>query len=130
MLKSSAARLLCLTTSRRRDVIEEDKVLGLLGLASKAGSVALGKDAIRTYLRGRRRNKAIVVASNASSSVKLDWAKRCSHHGATAVFLMKTDKTRLGNAIGKKNVSAVAITDEKLADRILQLAVPERRENR
>ncbi len=103
--------------------------MGLLGLAKKAGSVAFGKDALRAYLRSRRRNKVILVASNASNSVKLDWVKRCSHHGATAVFLMKTDRTTLGDAIGKNNVSAVAITDEMLADRMLQLAVPERREN-
>ncbi len=109
--------------------IREERILGLLGLARKAQKVAFGKDAVRAYLRSSQRNRVIVVASDASRAVKLDWAKRCSSHGACPVFLMKTDRAELGRAIGKKSLSAVAVSDETLAIRIMQLAALERREN-
>lgn len=92
-----------------------------LGFARRAGKVVFGKEMIRNYLSKSIRSKVLVVASDASSEVKSDWYRRSQSHGATCIILNHTDRSALGNSIGKDNLSAIAIADEALASQILKL---------
>nr|WP_273229375.1 ribosomal L7Ae/L30e/S12e/Gadd45 family protein [Kosmotoga pacifica] len=99
-------------------------MLSYLGFARKANRIVFGKEMIRSYLRENRRKKVLIVASDTSDSIKLDWRKRCQSHGAFYVELEHTNKLNLARAVGLNNISAIGITDEGLAAEIIKLVRP------
>ncbi|MCD6159624.1 MAG: ribosomal L7Ae/L30e/S12e/Gadd45 family protein [Kosmotoga sp.] len=101
--------------------MNEGKLLSYLGLARKAGKIVFGKEMIRSYLREKTGKKVLVIASDTSDSIKSDWAKRCQSHGAVYVRLEHTSKFDLARAVGLSNISAVGITDDRLAAEIIKL---------
>ncbi|ACR80097.1 MULTISPECIES: ribosomal L7Ae/L30e/S12e/Gadd45 family protein [Kosmotoga] len=95
----------------------------MLGFAAKARKIVFGKDQIRAYLRNRRqKKKVLVLASDASESIKKDWLKRCESQKVPFVLLKNTDRISLAKALGKVSFSAVGVTDEELAAEIVRLA--------
>ena len=88
-----------------------------LGLARRAGAVAPGTDATRRAIRqGEAR---LVLMARDASGVQLDKIrKELSNRPIPQVIL--GDRATLGAAIGKAPVTAVAVTSESLATRLLQ----------
>ncbi|OAA31091.1 50S ribosomal protein L7 [Kosmotoga arenicorallina S304] len=101
--------------------MNEGKLLSFLGLAKKAGKIVFGKEMIRSYLRENIRNKVLVIASDASNSIKADWKKRCQSHDAVYIVLKNTSKLDLARAIGLGNISAVGVMDDRIAAEIIKL---------
>ena len=101
--------------------VEERKLQAFLGLVRRAGKIVYGKELVRDYLGKKQAKKLLLVASDASGEVKSDWCKRSQSHGATCIILNNTDRSALGNAVGKEMLSVVAIADEGFADQILKL---------
>lgn len=95
----------------------------LLGLARRAGAVAPGTDAVRRSIRdGTAR---LILTAEDASGVQLEKI-RTTLHDRSIPRAVLGDRTTLGAAIGFARLSAVAITDGSLADRLaaeLDLAV-------
>jgi ribosomal protein L7Ae-like RNA K-turn-binding protein len=94
-------------------------LLKSLGLAARAGRVRIGMDAVcRAVATGRA--KAIVIAGDAPSSVheRLGGTLRVKPRPGRVVL----DGDALGHAIGRERVVALAITDEFLGRRVIELA--------
>jgi len=94
------------------------RVFSLLGLARRAGRVASGTDATRRAIR-QGEARLVLLAGDASSVQKDKVVKAIKQHPIPHAVL--GDRTTLGTAIGRAPVSAVAVTDESLAKRMLDL---------
>ena len=97
----------------------EDRLLKSLGLAAKAGRVRVGMGAVCQAIETGRA-AAIVIAGDAPSSVRerLSGTSRTRRVPGRVVL----DGDTLGRAIGRARVVALAITDESLGRRVIELA--------
>ncbi|NNF12757.1 MAG: 50S ribosomal protein L7ae [Gemmatimonadetes bacterium] len=93
-----------------------NSALRLLGLARRAGAVAPGTNAVRRAVR-EGDAKLIVVAKDASS-VQLEKI-RTTLHDRSIPRAVLGDRNTLGAAVGFARLSAVAVTDGALADRLV-----------
>jgi len=87
-----------------------NKVLGILGLAKRAGALAIGTNSV---LESVRKGKALLVliASDASSNTQKQLTDKASFRNVP-VQTLPFDMTELGHAIGKDHTVAVAILQE------------------
>lgn len=93
-----------------------NKVYGLLGLARRAGGVVPGTEAVREAVRdGRAR---LVVLATDASPAQLDKVER-TLAGRPAPRVSFGDRSGLGAALGKRPVSAVAVTHPSFAHQIV-----------
>ncbi|MDA8096803.1 MAG: 50S ribosomal protein L7 [Desulforudis sp.] len=98
------------------------KILQLLGLGQRARSVVSGDEGVRAKLE-RRQARLIIIAADAADSTTRDFtvlAKRFS-----VPCLVAETKTDLGAAVGKSPRAVVALLDDNLVNRILELKTPE-----
>lgn len=94
--------------------MDENRLMFLLGISRKANRIVFGKDQLRSYLKQPRRNKMLFLACDASDTTKKNWKIRCKSQGAKCIILKEHNRITLGKAIGKDNISAVAVDDEGL----------------
>ena len=101
---------------------DEKKLLGMLGLASRARKLITGADLVCDAIRAGKYVGIVIVASDVSDNTKKRLENCCKHYGVECRFI-KTDRDGLSNAVGKSNyVSAVAATDKNFASALLKLA--------
>ena len=101
--------------------IQKDQALtGFLGIAAKTRKIIVGKDHIKSYLKTQKiTKKLLILASDISEGQKKDWVHRGRYAGATILYLCHTPKIHLAKLIGKTEVSAIAIVDERMIDGLL-----------
>lgn len=92
-----------------------DRFLKGLGLAARAGSVRVGTEAV-CHCIATGRAAAVVIAGDAPRSV-VEKLNGRSRPGGVVL-----DGDALGHAIGRERVVALAITDEFLGRRVIELA--------
>ncbi len=90
-------------------------VYQLLGLARRAGAVAHGTEAVREAIRSGEA-KLVVLAADASPA-QLDKIRRTLGNRPVPQASLG-DRAALGVAVGVAPVSAVAVTNASLADRV------------
>lgn len=95
---------------------QDHRFLKLLGLARRAGALAVGTQAVRDALR-RGELSAVVVAGDATENAR---RRMRGALGASGVRVV-TGGTRmgLGRAVGRSDVVVVGIRDRGLAARIV-----------
>lgn len=92
-----------------------DKVLSLLGIAAKSGSVASGEfSAEKAVKEGKA--YLVIVAADASDNTRKHFSDMCSYHGVP--YCAYADKESLGHCIGREFRASVAVTNEGLAKAI------------
>ncbi|WP_129408720.1 L7Ae/L30e/S12e/Gadd45 family ribosomal protein [Marinitoga lauensis] len=102
--------------------MNEQKVVNLLGFASRMRKIIFGKDNIREYIRNpKRRAKFIIIASDVGDSIKEDTIKRCRSHHVPYVLLKEYTKNELGRSLGKDEISVVGVLDENIVKGILEV---------
>ncbi|SHE84469.1 Ribosomal protein L7Ae [Marinitoga hydrogenitolerans DSM 16785] len=102
--------------------MNEQKVVNLLGFASRMRKIIFGKDNIREYIRNpKRRKKFIIIASDVGESIKEDTIKRCQSHKVPYVLLSNYTKEQLGRALGKDEISVVGVLDENIVNGIKEV---------
>jgi len=94
-------------------------LLKSLGLAARAGRVRVGVDAVCQAVAAGRAT-AIVIAGDAPSSVYVRLNARSRRGGLPG--RVDLDGDALGQAIGRERVVALAITDEYMGRRVIELA--------
>ena len=95
-----------------------DAAIRLLGLAARAGTVVPGTAQVRQAVRAGRVRFAVVAADASANSreklLPLLAARRVR-------FAVAFDREALGRAVGRAPLSAVGLTDERLAARVAEL---------
>jgi len=92
-----------------------DRVMQLLGLARRAGGVATGTEAVRDAVRGGQAR--LVLLAGDASPVQLDKVEKALSRRATP-WARLGDRASLGAAVGKAPLSAVAVTNASLAEKV------------
>ncbi len=95
-----------------------DAAIRLLGLAARAGTIVPGTAQVRQAVRAGRIRFAVVAADASANSreklLPLLTARRVR-------FVVAFDREALGRAVGRAPLSAVGLTDERLAERVAEL---------
>lgn len=95
-----------------------DKIFGMIGLAVRAGKVKFG-----VYLAQAACDagtaKLVVIPSDLGASNKRAIVGKCTNTNVPVIEV--ADKASLSHAVGKKDVSAIAVCDENFASAILKL---------
>ena len=92
------------------------KLLGMLGLAKKAGRLVVGtKNAIAAVRGGKA--KLVIAASDISDATRKRISDKTGTYGVETVYISETTVS-LGNALGKTATACAAITDNGFADAV------------
>lgn len=97
----------------------DGRLLGLLGLATRAGKLRIGMDAVERSIR-QGEARAVLIAGDASE--RIDRALGRLLRSRAVCRKVVVDGERLGGALGRDRVVVVAVTDAVLAERVLALA--------
>ncbi|ACJ75810.1 ribosomal protein L7A family [Thermosipho africanus TCF52B] len=99
--------------------MNEQKILTLLGFASKAKKLVYGKDNIRDYIKNPKlKNKLIIMAKDTGERVKKDIKIRCDISNVPLIEF--SDKKTISKATGMENVAVIGIIDENMVKSILE----------
>ena len=91
--------------------------LRLLGLARRAGAVAVGIEAVRRSVEAGEAR--LVLTAEDASSVQLEKVWKAMRDRAIPRAILG-DRDALGAAVGAASASAVAVTNDSFADRLLE----------
>ena len=104
--------------------MRQDKVLSLIGLATKAGKVASGEFCTEREVKAGAA-KIVIVAEDASSNTKKKFQNMCDFYQVPIRCYNR--KEALGHAMGKELRASLAVVDAGFAGSILkQLDTKER----
>ena len=98
--------------------MDKDKVLSYLGLARKAGKLAVSEFLTENAIYAKTA-LLVIVAEDASDNTKKKFTDRCNHHKVPLRFY-KT-KEELGNATGSALKASMAVLDEGFSKAILNI---------
>ena len=96
----------------------KDKLLGMLGLAMKAGKAASGGFAAEKSVKSGV-SELVIIASDASDGTVKQFRNMCDYYGVSV--LITGEKETLGKALGKDERSVVSVNDANFARAIKKL---------
>lgn len=91
------------------------KVLGLLGLCTKAGEICFGTDACIDLIT-KKKIKLLIVAEDASDRTKRNLEFICNGNDTKICFYGSIEE--LSKAIGKNNKAVIGIKNKNFANQI------------
>ena len=97
--------------------MKPDKILSLVGLATRAGKTASGEFCTEKEVKTGRA-ALVIVAGAASENTKKKFRDMCEFYDVPIIFY--SDKDTLGHAMGKQFRASLAILDEGFAKGILK----------
>lgn len=93
-----------------------DKVLSMLGMATKAGKVASGEFSVEKSVKSGK-SYLVIVAEDASDNTKKMFTNMCSFYNVPIYFY--NTKEILGHGIGKISRASVSVQDKGFANTII-----------
>ncbi len=97
--------------------MKNNKVLSLVGLATKAGKTVSGEFSTEKSVKSGR-SFLVIVADDASENTKKKFRNMCEFYDVPVYFL--SDKITVGKAMGKEFRASLSIQDENFAKAILK----------
>ncbi len=95
-----------------------DKILGMTGLAVRAGKVKFG--AFLTMAAcDEGKAKLVIIPEDLGNSNRRSIEAKCKN--TSVPLIVVSDRASLGKAVGKKDVTALAVCDENFKSAILKL---------
>ena len=94
--------------------MNNDKVLRLIGLCRRSGNCACGATAVEYAVKSGKAKLLIITEDCGEATRK----KFLNYANGLVKHIIMFDKTVLGSAVGYKNLSLIAITDENFANGI------------
>lgn len=94
-----------------------DKILTLLGFASKAGKLSYGFDAVKTALT-QSKSKLVLMANDVSHKTQKEISFFCDKFKTEAIVLNAHDMETLSHAVGRK-CGIVSVNDISFAEGLL-----------
>ncbi|MGP1589191.1 MAG: L7Ae/L30e/S12e/Gadd45 family ribosomal protein [Oribacterium sp.] len=90
----------------------QDKFMGMLGLAMRAGKLRSGEFGTEKSVK-EGRAKLVILAGDASDNTKKKFRNMCEYRSVP--YCEHSTKAGLGSAIGKEERSSLSIEDEGFA---------------
>lgn len=97
--------------------MKTDKVLGMIGLAQRAGKIVSGEYMTEGAIRDGSAY-LVLIASDVSENTRKKFSDKCSYYGVP--LREYSDKETLGHGIGKQFRASLAVTDKGFAQAILK----------
>lgn len=97
---------------------EQDRILGLLGLAARAHYVESGEFSTEKAIR-QGRACLVLIAADSSENTKDKFHSMCEYHHVPCFEY--SDKETLGHSIGKMFRALAAVTDKNFSDAIIRI---------
>ena len=95
-----------------------EHILSMIGLAKKAGQVAIGEEPVGSAARAKDARVILVAQDAAAGSVRR--AMSFGQTGACLCLTVPFDKDQLGRALGRTSCAMAAITDIGFAEAIVK----------
>lgn len=95
--------------------MNNNKILGLIGLSAKAGKVCFGADSVEMEI-SKRKVKLVILAEDSSERTKKKFIEICEEENIPIIIQEKIEV--LSKAIGKENKAIIGIKDSSLAKQI------------
>lgn len=95
-----------------------DKVLSMLGMATRAGRVVSGEFSVEKSVKTGKSN-LVIVAEEASDNTKKMFTNMCAYYKVPIYFY--STKEVLGHAIGKMSRASISVQDKGFANTIINL---------
>ena len=92
-----------------------NNILGLIGLAMKAGKIAFGADSVEESIL-KRKVKLVIVSEESSERTKSKFIKLCQNYNIP--IIIDGDIDDLSKTIGKSNKAVIGIKDINFANSI------------
>ena len=92
-----------------------NNILGLIGLAMKAGKVAFGADSVEESI-SKKKIKLVIVSEDSSERTKSKFLKICEKYNIP--IIVDGNIENLSKAIGKNNKAIIGIKDINFANSI------------
>lgn len=92
-----------------------NKVLGLIGLAMKAGKICFGADSVEENIL-KRKVKLVIISKESSDRTKNKFIDLCNKNNIPAIVDGEIDV--LSKTIGKNNKAIIGIKDINFAESI------------
>ncbi|MFO7881511.1 MAG: ribosomal L7Ae/L30e/S12e/Gadd45 family protein [Kosmotogaceae bacterium] len=99
-------------------------MLSLLGICKKSDNIVFGKESIRKAIYRKQNGILVIMANDIGKSLSNYLLGLCKRENIDIIKLKNTNKKDLGKSIGKSEISAVAVTDRILANKILKKLKP------
>lgn len=99
-------------------MINQNKVLGLIGLSAKAGKVEFGADAVEDAIK-KKKAKLVIVSEDAAERTRENFRFLCQK--ANINYIVFGEKEKISKAIGKSNKAVIAIKDKNLSNEIYKI---------
>lgn len=96
--------------------MKQNKILSLLGLATRAAAVVSGGFMTEKAVRSGRA-RLVIVGDDASDNTKKTFRNMCTFHRIPCFFY--ATKEELGHAMGKEMRASLAVTDEGFAKSLI-----------
>lgn len=96
----------------------DHKILGLLGLCTKAGAIVFGTDACIDLIQ-RKKIKLIIIAEDAADRTKRNFEFLCKQN-EISMFIWG-ESSQISKAIGKNNKVVVGVKDKNFAQQITKM---------
>jgi ribosomal protein L7Ae-like RNA K-turn-binding protein len=97
--------------------LKQDKILSLIGLATRAGKTASGEFSTEKAVKSGKAY-VVLVSAEASDNTKKKFHNMCTYY-EVPVYDYGT-KEQLGKAMGKEFRASLAVTDPNLSDAIMK----------
>ena len=108
-------------------MIDEKRLLGMIGMCKRAGKAIIGTPMICEHLRKRgiavcesETEVLVLEASDSSDNTHKKLSDKCNYYNVKLIRLTTTCDD-LGRAVGKSAVAAVAIADKNFCRGILAI---------
>ena len=102
-----------------------NKVLSLVGLATKAGKIASGEFSTEKSVKTGK-GFLVLVAADASENTRKKFSNMCEFYEVPLYIL--SDKETLGHAMGKEFRASLAVQDWNFAEAIMKVLQDEGKE--
>ncbi len=89
--------------------MKQDKIMGLIGLATKAGKTVSGEFCTEREIKSGKA-RLVIVAEDASDNTRKKFKNMCDFYDVPLYFYQ--NKETLGHAMGKEFRASLAILDE------------------
>lgn len=95
-----------------------NKALGLIGIATKAGKVSFGTDAVLERIL-KKKTSLVIIAKDASNKAKENMNYVCKKNEIKIIDFESAET--LSHAVGKSNKSVICINEKNLGEEIYKI---------
>lgn len=99
-------------------MINQNKVCGLIGLATRAGKIVFGTEACMSAIQ-KKKIKLIVIAADAAERTKKNFRDICYKDQVSIIEILTIEE--LSKSIGKENKAVIGISDSNFSEEILKI---------